>query len=389
MIAAQLNPLLVGTDVPPIPAAQAWVERYGGDHGPLINLAQAVPGSPPPAELLARLGAAAAQAENATYGPILGDVVLREALAGDVRALYGADIAPGDVAITAGCNQAFFVTIMALAKAGDEVILPAPWYFNHKMTLDMLGIVARPLPCREQHGFVPQAADARALLGSKTRAIVLVTPNNPTGAVYPQAVLAEFADLARQTGVPLVLDETYRDFLPEGQGRPHDLFAAPDWRRHLVHLYSFSKSYAVPGHRLGAVIAAPGMVDEIAKILDCLMICPPRAGQAAIAWAVDGTAPWRRRTRAEINARAATFRDVIAGAPGWSIAAIGAYFAYVRHPFDRPGDAVAEDLAQRVGLLTLPGSYFGPGQERHLRVAFANVDEHRLAEVAQRLAAFA
>ena len=278
--------------------------------------------------------------------------------------------------------------MMALAKAGDEVILPAPWYFNHKMTLDMLGIVARPLLCREQHGFVPQAADARALIGPKTRAIVLVTPNNPTGAVYPQAVLAEFADLARETGVPLVLDETYRDFLPEGQARPHDLFTAPDWRSHLIHLYSFSKSYAVPGHRLGAVIAAPGTIDEISKILDCLMICPPRAAQAAIAWAVSGTAQWRQQTRAGINARAATFRDVIARSPGWSIAAIGAYFAYVRHPFDRPGDAVAEDLAQRVGLLTLPGSFFGPGQERHLRVAFANVDESRLSEVADRLAAF-
>ena len=385
MIAANLNPWLVGTDVPPIPAAQAWADAYDGAHGPLISLAQAVPGAGPPAELLARLAHAAGQPETATYGPIIGERVLREALAEEMRTIYRGDVTADDVAITAGCNQAFFVSMLALAKAGDEVILPAPWYFNHKMTLDMLGIAARPLPCREQHGFVPQVADARALLGPKTRAIVLVTPNNPTGAVYPAAVLAEFADLAREAGVGLVLDETYRDFLPDGQAVPHDLFAARDWRGGLVHLYSFSKSYAVPGHRLGAVVAAPATIAELAKILDCLMICPPRTAQAALAWAIGGTRHWRQATRTGVNARAATFRDVIARSPGWSIAAIGAYFAYLRHPFDAPCEEVAAALARTAGVLTLPGSFFGPGQERHLRVAFANVDDDRLIQVASRL----
>ncbi len=384
-----LNPLLVGTDVPPIPAAQRWVDRYEGTYGELINLAQAVPGTAPPAELLARISASAGTPESATYGPILGDSVLRDALAGDVRAIYGADITTDDVAITAGCNQGFFVAMMALAKAGDEIILPTPWYFNHKMTLDMLGVVTRLLPCLEQHGFVPQAENARALLGPKTRAIVLVTPNNPTGAVYPPSVLAEFADLARDAGVALVLDETYRDFLPAGQTSPHDLLATPGWRGRLLQLYSFSKSYAIPGHRLGAVIAAPAMIGELAKVLDCLMICPPRAAQAAVAWAVAGTGDWRQATRSRINARAATFREIIACSPGWSISAIGAYFAYVRHPFDNACDVVAEKLASEVGVLTLPGSFFGPGQERHLRVAFANVDDDRLAAVGARLASLA
>ena len=384
-----LNPLLVGTDVPPIPAAQEWAERYDGAQGELINLAQAVPGTAPPAELLARLAASAGAPASATYGPILGDAALRAALSREVGALYDAGVTADDVAITAGCNQAFFVAMLTLAKAGDEVILPAPWYFNHKMTLDMLGLVTRPLHCLEQNGFVPQAAEARALLGPKTRAIVLVTPNNPTGAVYPPSVLAEFASLAREAGVALVLDETYRDFLPDGQTRPHDLLAAPAWRGTLLPLYSFSKSYAIPGHRLGAMVAGPEMLAEFAKVLDCLMICPPRAAQEAIAWAVSGTRDWRRATRSRINARGAIFRDVIEGSPGWSVAALGAYFAYVRHPFEADCDAVAERLAREAGVLTLPGSFFGPGQERHLRVAFANVDEHRLGEVGARLALLA
>ena len=106
--------------------------------------------------------------------------------------------------------------MMALARAGDAVILPTPWYFNHKMTLDLLGIEAIPLPCLAEAGFVPEAAAAARLVGPRTRAIVLVTPNNPTGAVYPPATIRDFAELCRERGLALVIDETYRDFLPAG-----------------------------------------------------------------------------------------------------------------------------------------------------------------------------
>ena len=389
MSSLALNPLLVGTDVPPIPAAEDWASRYDGRHGPLINLAQAVPGTPPPPALLERLAEAAGDPASAAYGPIFGDLVLREALAAEIVSVYGGDVRPNEIAITPGCNHAFLVAVMALARAGDEVVLPAPWYFNHKMTLDLLGVTARPLRCLEQNGFVPQIEDARALLGPKTRAIVLVSPNNPTGAVYPPAILAGFAELCRGARLTLVLDETYRDFMPEGAGRPHAMFAAPAWRDVLLHLYSFSKSYAVPGHRLGAMVASGPAMAEIGKVLDCSQICAPRAAQVAIAWGVEGIADWRRATRSQVNTQAAVFRDVMQRSPGWSIAAIGAYFAYVRHPFETSGEAVAERLATETGVLALPGSFFGPGQDRHLRFAFANVDAGRLAEVAGRLALLA
>ena len=165
--------------------------------GPLIDLSQAVPGYPPHPALLERLAEAAAGREAAAYGDILGDAALREAYAAHVSELYGARIPAANVAITAGCNQAFFVAMIALAKAGDAVILPSPWYFNHKMTLDMLGIEAVALPCRADAGFVPSADDARRLIGARTRAIVLVTPNNPTGAVYPPATIHAFRQALR------------------------------------------------------------------------------------------------------------------------------------------------------------------------------------------------
>jgi aspartate/methionine/tyrosine aminotransferase len=382
-----LNPDVVDTGSPPIPAARAWMTRYGGAFGPAIDLSQAAPGSPPPQELLARLGAAAARPDVARYGPILGDDALRTAYAADVARVYGGDIGPTDIAITAGCNLAFLAAALALARAGDNVILPRPWYFNHQMTLAMLGIEARALDCRPERGFVPGPEDAEALIDARTRAIVLVTPNNPTGAIYSDTIIAAFADLAARRGIALIIDETYRDFLAPGANRAHGLMALADWRDTVIQLYSFSKSYAVPGHRIGAIAAGPKPMAEILKVLDSFQICAARPAQEALAWAIEGLGDWRQAMRATINARIAAFADVVAACPGWSISSIGAYFAYVRHPFAGIGaERVAERLATERGVLGLPGSYFGAGQEQHLRFAFANADEAAIAGLPARFA---
>jgi aspartate/methionine/tyrosine aminotransferase len=260
--------------------------------------------------------------------------------------LYGGQITPGDISITEGCNQAFVVAIMALARAGDAVILPAPWYFNHQMTLQMLGIEARVLDTLPESGFLPDLAGAAALIDEHVRAIVLVTPNNPTGAVYPPSLIADFAALAREAGIALIIDETYRDFLPDGVDAPHKLFAGSTWRDTVVHLYSFSKAYAVPGWRLGALVAGETVQAQIGKVLDSLQICPARPGQAAVAWGIGALGGWRAENRATINARATAFRRAMSALNGWSVDQAGAYFAYVRHPFD---GVRAADVAEMLG----------------------------------------
>ncbi|SON55460.1 Aspartate aminotransferase [Hartmannibacter diazotrophicus] len=386
-----VNPRVLATDAPPIPASQAWLAAYDGGLGPIINLSQAVPSDPPPKLLLDRLEREAARPVTATYGPITGNEDLRRALVGEVSDIYRADPSSRpdvtDAAITAGCNQAFFASIIALAGAGDEVILPAPWYFNHKMTLDMLGIVAVPLPCHAGNGFVPEVEAARELVSERTRAIVLVTPNNPTGAIYPAETIEAFRTLCTETGIALVIDETYRDFLPSGHGAPHRLFETADWRRNVIQLYSFSKAFGIPGHRLGALVADRQFVQQVAKVLDCIQICPPRAAQFAVAGCMADLKTTRAENRDRIAARAQVFSDIMAGVNDWTVSSIGAYFAFVRHPFDLPAEQVAAALATQTGLLCLPGSWFGPGQEDHLRFAFANVDDAQLQGVPQRLAA--
>src|SRR5215203_467313 len=290
-----VNPLVADTGTPPIPEAQGWVQRYGGAHGPLINMSQAVPGHPPHPDFMARLVEAAASVDAGRYGPIAGDADLRAAYAGHLAALSGGDIAAADVAITAGCNMGFVAALMLVAKAGDNILLPSPWYFNHEMTAGMLGIAARPLPCDPKAGFVPDPDEAGRLIDARIRAIVLVTPNNPTGAIYPEHVIGAFADLCRRRGLWLVLDETYRDFLPPSHGRAHGLFADGAWRERVIELYSFSKAYCIAGHR-------------------------------ALAWGIGALSAWRDENRREMHRRAETFRRALGQSQEWQVDSIGAYF---------------------------------------------------------------
>lgn len=384
-----LNPDLLDTGTPPIPQAQGWARSYDGRSGPLIDLSQAVPGAPPPPALLQRLGEAAALPDLTRYGAITGDLSLREAYGAEIGRIYGTPFAPTEIAITSGCNQAYVVTMMALAQAGDNVLLPTPWYFNHEMTLTMLGVEARPLSCDPACGFVPDAGQAEGLIDAKTRAIVLVTPNNPTGSVYPPETIAAFAALCARRGIWLVIDETYRDFLPAGVKAPHEIFATSGWRDSVIGLYSFSKAYAVPGWRLGAITAGEAVIEQIGKVLDCVQISPVRAGQQAVAWGIDGIRDWREANRVEINARAGAFRAAMAPLNGWQVLAAGAYFAYVAHPFAGvPAAEVVRAVVEERGVLALPGPYFGPGQEQHLRIAIANVGKERISEIGERLAGF-
>ena len=134
-------------------------------------------------------------------------------------------------------------------------------------------------------------------------------------------------------------------------------------RDNLVQLYSFSKSFCIPGHRLGAVTASPAMVAQIAKIMDNLQICAPRSPQAAVARGLPALTEWRESNRREIMARTEALKAAMEKLPGWTLQSVGAYFAFVRHPFGQtPSRIVAERMAKEAGVLVIPGAYFGKGQ---------------------------
>lgn len=378
-----LNPLVQAVEAPPIAEACRWAAAA---RRPLLDTAQAVPTYPPAAELRRHMAEALEHNEPHLYTEILGLAALREALAEHMSEAYEGRISPDQVAVTAGCNQAFCLVMTALAQAGDEVILPVPYYFNHQMWLEMQGIRARHLPCRAAAGLIPDPEEARGLITPRCRAIVLVSPNNPTGAVYPPEVIARFLALARERGIALVIDETYKDFLAAG-GAPHRLFQDPDWPENLIQLYSFSKAYCLTGHRVGSIIAAPKLLEAVEKIADCVTICPPHLGQIGALFALGHLGAWRDDKLRIMTERLSTLRSLFeANDLGYELISAGAYFAYLRHPFEGESAAkVARRLAQDFGLLCLPGSIFGPEQEAYLRLAFANLEAEKMPEMAGRL----
>jgi len=384
----RLNTLVRDVAEPPIAEAQGWIRgRAFPAEKPLIDVAQAVPGYPPPPALTDHLASVIGRPEMARYTEMEGIPALRRALAAHMSGFYGAPVAPEEVAITAGCNQGFCLAMMALASAGDEIILPLPYYFNHRMWLDMLGIATVALPFRPDRGGVPDPRDAEERITARTRAIVLISPNNPTGAIYPPEVLAEFLALARRRGIALVIDETYKDFLA-ATGAPHALFADRAWRDTLVQLYSFSKVYCLTGYRVGSIVASPDLIAEAAKAMDCVAICAARIGQEAALYGLDHLAAWREDNRVlmrdRVTALRAAFRD---NSIGYELVSAGAYFAYLRHPFrGTSAREVAKRLAEEENMLCLPGSMFGDGQEDYLRFAFANVAAETMPEIASRLA---
>ena len=386
-----LNPAFAATEPPPVMEARRWIEgvTFPADR-PLINISQAAPVDSPPLGLRQALADAALNDPQAhLYGPVLGLPALREEIATQWSATYGGTVLPAQVAITQGCNQAFCTVMATLAGPGDEVILTTPWYFNHKMWLDMASVTTVPL--ETDATLIPSADAAAALISDRTRAIVLVSPNNPGGVEYPADTLTAFRDLCRTKGLALIVDETYRDF-DSRTGAPHELFQDPDWADTLIHLYSFSKAYRLTGHRVGAVVASQARLAEVEKFLDTVAICPSQLGQIGALWGMRNLGQWLAGERGEILARRKAMTEGFKSLPGWKLLGCGAYFAYVEHPFDMASDALCKRLVTEASLLMLPGTMFQPegsaAGRRQIRIAFANVDAKGIAEVIRRLAEF-
>ena len=377
----------------PIKKASDWLDgiEFSPNH-PLIDVSQAAPTEPPAQVLREALAKFVLNDPKAhLYGEILGMPELRSALAKHWSKSYFGSVAAHNVAITSGCNQAFCAVISAIADQGDEIILPAPWYFNHKMWLDMNGMITRPLMTGSD--LLPDPNNAASMITSKTKAIVLVTPNNPSGIEYPDALLNEFYELAKKRKIALILDETYKDFRSKDSPQ-HGLLADPDWDKTLIQLYSFSKSYHLTGHRVGAVVGSSTLLAEIEKFIDSVTICPSQVGQYAALWGLENLSDWVAEQRKELLERQAFIRnsfDPLSG-KGWKLMGCGAYFAYVQHPFTLSSFDLAKMLVEKSAVLALPGEMFAPlemvSSKQHLRLAFANVDAQKLKILLERLANF-
>lgn len=380
----------IGVDPPPVLEVKNWLSNPDLQPSkPLIDVSQAAPTEPPPEKMLEFM-ANKILCDNAvnTYGPVLGLDELRESLASKWSRQYQGKVSKENVAVTSGCNQAFCASISSFTSENDEVIIPTPWYFNHHMWLQMAGV--KSIPLDTDANMNPIIEKAEALITDRTRAIVLVSPNNPSGAIYSNQLLQKFFDLCKSNQIRLIIDETYKDFHPNAS-QPHTLLENNNWDQVLTILYSFSKTYRMTGHRIGALLTSKENLIEIEKALDTFTVCPPQLGQYAANWGLNNLEAWAAERRTEILQRAKHFSEKFQplSAAGWSLKGCGAYFAFVEHPFEDESNILAPLILRDQGILLMPGTMFYPKHNplgsRSFRIAFANIDKNKISTLLERL----
>lgn len=380
-----LSPLITAVHFPPISEVKNWVAQRPSDGPELIDLCQAVPDYAPAPELTDHLSGLLSDPLLSRYSPDEGLPEVRQAICGYYQRKYGARLSPANLCLTVGASQAFWLAIVTLCRAGDEVVLQAPCYFDHPMALDILGIRTIFAPFVEAEGGLPNPAAIERLITPATRAILVVSPSNPTGAIIPPETVRELFEVARRHTIALVLDETYNEFIPGGV-RPHELFSDPAWGDHFVQITSFGKTYALTGYRAGMLVASEKFIHHALKAQDTMAVCQPRITQHAVKFGVEHLDRWVAANREMMSRRHDLFRSEFM-VPGnrFKLITSGAFFAWVRHPFSGySGRKVAKLLVDEAAVLCLPGEVFGPGLEGYLRLAFGNIQEAAIPEAVRR-----
>ncbi|HEY7115148.1 MAG TPA: pyridoxal phosphate-dependent aminotransferase [Tepidisphaeraceae bacterium] len=366
---------------PVIPVVGELIRATSG----AISLGQGVVGYPPPPQAAARAAAYAAGGDHA-YKPVQGISELLDAIAAKHRAENGFDpMAAGRaLLVTAGGNMAFMNALLAIADPGDEVILSTPYYFNHEMAVTIASCTAVLVPTDESYQLRPAAL--AAAITPRTRAIVTISPNNPTGAVYPEAALREVNRICRDAGIYHVHDEAY-EYFTWGGATHFPVACIEGSEPHTITLHSLSKSHGFAAWRIGWMVMPAHLLTAVKKIQDTILICPPVVSQHAALGAMEAGRAYCEPHLAEIAAvRERVLNELgtlgrIATVPR----ADGAFYFLIQVHADLPAMTVVERLIKEYGVGVLPGDTFGIAGACVLRIAYGTLSRETTAEGIGRL----
>lgn len=367
---------------PVIPIIGRWTAETPGT----ISLGQGIVGYGPPPPVMEAVRSFGSDAGDHTYGPVEGLPALVEAITRKLSAENGIAVEPGSrVVATAGGNLAFMNTVLAVTDPGDEVILPVPFYFNHDMAIVMAGAVTVAVPGGTETQLDVDAI-ARAIT-PRTRAVVTVSPNNPTGAVYPEEALRAVNRLCADRGIFHIHDEAYEYFLYDDAVHfsPGSIEGAG---AHTISLFSLSKAYGMASWRLGYMVIPDALWDAVNKIQDTMLICPPAVSQCAALAALGVGRAWALRHQPGLARVRRRLLDALAAAdvPCETMASSGALYVFSRVRTSLDAMTVTERLIREHRVAVVPGSAFGSADGCYLRISFGALDEEMVAEGISRLA---
>ena len=370
-------------------AIQTPIVQVMGDlirrHPGTISLGQGVVHYPPPAAALDAARRALPDPETHAYQDGAGQPALLDAIGEKLRRDNGIETGRGNrVMVTAGGNMAFVHTILGITEPGDEVILPVPFYFNHEMAIDMAGCTTVRVPTDDRYQLDLDAI--RRAITPRTRAIVTVTPNNPTGAVYPESSLRAVNRLCRERGLYHISDEVY-EYFTYGDATHVSPGAFDGATDHTISLFSLSKSHGFAGWRIGYMVYPEGLADSIAKVQDTVLVCPTVISQVAGAAAMEIGPSYTRSfmpaladVRDIVLAQLRTLEPLCTVPP-----ADGAFYCFLRVNADADPMNVAERLVKEHGVAVIPGHAFGVKEGCYFRVAYGALQKETVAEGIGRL----
>lgn len=354
---------------------------------PVISLGQAVPFFAPPDVAIAAAREALGRPEVHRYVTDPGLPALRMILAERLASTIGAAIARDDVVITAGGNHAFTLALATLVDAGDEVILPAPYFTNHQMAVVAAGADAIEAPVADRVTFAVRWSDVEPHLTARTKAVVLCNPSNPTGAPVDAADGRLIVERLADRGVVVISDDTYMQFVYDGAH--WSAASAPAWRRNVVVVGTFSKSFGMMGWRVGFLLADAAICEQAVKVQDAMIICAPAISQMAVEAAVRGAWSYPLSFHDELRRRRAVLADGLAAIPRlhWTPTR-GGLFAFTRVDGCDDSAALSNDLLERAHVVTIPGAAFGRSGEGYLRLSYGYADAEELRAAGWRLREF-
>jgi aspartate/methionine/tyrosine aminotransferase len=372
---------LASVQTPIIPIVTRWIAETPGT----VSLGQGVVSYGPPDEVVAALRSFPAGPGDHRYGAVEGEAPLVSLIEQKLRRENGIDVAGvSRVVVTAGGNLAFMNAILAVTDPGDEVILQVPYYFNHEMAIEMAG--ARVVPVRTDPSCQLDVAAIAAAITPKTRAIVTVSPNNPTGAVYPEAVLRQVNELCRARGIFHVHDEVYEYFTYDRT--PHfSPGSIPGAAAHTISLYSLSKAYGMASWRMGYMVIPESLWEAVNKIQDTVLICAPVVSQHVAAAAMQVGRAYCASHVERLDGMRTLMAEALSapGVPCDVPEARGAFYYFVKVHTALDAMTMTERLIREHRVAVIPGSAFGASEGCHIRVSYGALDVHTAQEGVSRL----
>jgi len=378
---------ITSVQTPIIPVIGEWTRNTPGT----LSLGQGMVSYPPPAAALQAIRNFGTRPEEHLYGPSLGYKRLLELIETKLLTENSIDCISGyRVMVTAGSNMAFLNVLLTIADPGDEIILPLPYYFNQEMAVRMRNCTPVPVPTDANYQL--QLDALRAAITEKTRAIVTVSPNNPSGAVYPETDLRAVNQLCKEYGLYHISDEAY-EYFTYGEARHFSPGSISGAEQHTISLYSLSKAYGFASWRVGYLVFPEALLPSLLKVQDTNLICPPLITQYAAIGALETGSSYCKTRLQQLAKIRAQVTAQLQSLNGVQIAATeGAFYLLLKLNTKRNDLQLVKSLISEFKVAVIPGCAFGLDDRCYLRVSYGMLDEgtaniatHRLVEGLRKL----